>query len=694
MGYADLLSDEGVQANYFAVLRPCRKVSTWTLFSGSVYSAAFDYGFVTSVEIDGTALTAGSSSSLSAGQFYWDDDNETLYVRASDSGNVNSDFVVVVYEIYVGTYDGHWYRVPTDDTTKQVYFEPLIARVPAIKSTVKELAFGVLPVQSTGIVLNNADKILNRHLYDGSFRGREILVYHLLDTLSTSNFKLVMRGRMDAIDWRDSTVSIRIFDSMDVFDAEFRSPQGTSFYSSSDYADLDPQFEGKPIRYVYGVKDGFVPVNVSFQDQDPTISNNRTWKVCSDGLNQYEKHATVPASPASTNTRTYVNSAAGFTVGDTARINKSTDESVLITGVNYTSNNYIEHAALASGAASAGDVVSRGTVSRIDIIHQGTKYTALYGRDYTESVDGNGVIGFAFSSSLESDLSMPGILSPSDTVYCRVYGKQNNVTSGGSPYGSNDSETGNIAALPIVLLDVLKRFTGLSEDQINLASFTALLTTADDRIALSIPENSTEKFPKLREIVSDICQTGLVSLYQDEDLKWAATRLSAVGAASGSIEDDEILDKSIGYSFSYGDIYSDVVVSFARRERSDNGVSTGFSLERAESTTARYLHKVNRTLQIESLHYDRDHANRLATRLAALYGDRQGLIEFDTKNRFFGFTIDEIIEISRKSLPGFEFDSDTLRTRSFNIRELEKSLRRVRFVLNDLKGVNENSGDF
>ncbi|MBK7380549.1 MAG: hypothetical protein IPJ03_16460 [Ignavibacteriales bacterium] len=695
MAYADLLLEEGIKAQYLAVLKPARKVISFTLVSGSVYSKSFDYGYVSSVEVDGVALTEGSSTSLSAGYFYWDNDNQILYIRTSDSANPASKYVVAVFEIYVATYDAHWNRVPTDTTTSVVYFEPLIARVPAIKTTVKDLAFGVVPVQSTGINLNNADKILNRFLYDSSFRGREILVYHWLDNLDVDNIKLVMRGRMDSISWSDSTVSIKVFDSFDIFETEFRPPQGEAFYSDSLYPNLDPQFEGKPIRYVYGVVDGFVPVNIDYNSDAPTTGNNRIWAVCSDGLNQYQKTATVPASPSSTTTRTYLDNAQGITVGDTVLINKTTDESRIVTAVNYTGSDYIEHASLSSGAAANGDTVSRATTARVDIFQQGIKYTALYGRDYSETVDANGAVKFTFVSGLETNLSLPSTLSPTDSLVCRVYGKQNNITLGGPAYGSNDSETGNITLLPSILLDILKRFAGVPESEINTSSFTTLSSDSDDRLGFAIPEQSSDKFPKLRSILNDLSQTGLIALYLDDDLKWKATRLKAMGSVSGTIEDDEILDGSINYDFDYSDVYSDVVVKFGREEKAQStGNSQGYSLERASSQTAKYLHKINRTLEVDSLHYDRTQAARLALRLVDFYGDRQGTIELDCKNRFFGFTVDQIIQISRKSLPGSEWDGETLNNQNANIRQTEKSLRRVKLVMNDLKGVTDNVGDF
>lgn len=203
----------------------------------------------------------------------------------------------------------------------------------------------------------------------------------------------------------------------------------------------------------------------------------------------------MPASPSSTTTRTYLDNAQGITVGDTVLINKTTDESRIVTAVNYTGSDYIEHASLSSGAAANGDTVSRATTARVDIFQQGIKYTALYGRDYSETVDANGAVKFTFVSGLETNLSLPSTLSPTDSLVCRVYGKQNNITLGGPAYGSNDSETGNITLLPSILLDILKRFAGVPESEINTSSFTTLSSDSDDRLGFAIPEQSVISFP-------------------------------------------------------------------------------------------------------------------------------------------------------------------------------------------------------
>jgi len=690
MTYLSLLEEEGVNSEYLIICRPARQVSSWTLHSGSVYYADFSYGFVYAVSQSDTSLTSYTSTSLSAGQYYWDDDNSRLYVRMSDSSNPSTKFVSVTYELYFGTYDAHWYRTPSDIASKSVYFDPLVARVPQIKASIDGIAFGVIPSQRTAMILNNADKVLNKHLYDSSFFNKGIEVWHWIGELDVANLKLVLSGFISDQTWSDSTVSFNIFDPVDIFNKEFRS-QTNAFYLAANYAELDPQYEGKPVRYVYGVVDGFVPVNADYKDDAPTTSDNRVWKIRADGANSHAITRTVPASPSSTTTRTYLDSVVGFQVGDTVWIDKATDEYREVTVVGA---DYIEHAALGSGAAATSDTVKRGTVSRFEVLSQGISYLGMYNRDYTESVDAFDVLTVTLSASLESNLSIPKTLSPDDSVFCRVYGKTNNVTLGGPSFGSNNAALGNLTSLSPIFLDVLKRFTGIAEAGINSTYFTSCLTDAVDDIGIAIPQNSSGAFPKLKDIIGDLCETGLIKLFLDFDGKWCISRLQDIAATTKAIDESEIIEGTSDYSFEGQDIYSDVVVSFDYREKSAIGEAKSLKLEKSESNVAKYLHGVSKTLTHTSLHIDRSQAATLALRLSDLFGDRQGTYSFGTKNRFFNSVIDEKIELTRKSLPGFVWDNATDFSRDFSVQGVEKSLRQVTITMLDLKGVQDNSGDF
>lgn len=691
MSYLDLLEEEGISANYLIIMRPSRRVTTWTLSSGSVYYNDFNFGYVYGVSITGTALTLGSSTSLSAGQYYYDHDIGRLYIRKSDSTAPDStNFIISTYELYVGTFDAHWHRIPTDSSTSVVYFDPVVSDVPEIKSAITDLLFGLLPTQSTGITLVNAEHWAEKHIYDSSFLNKEILIYHWLDDLEVANVQLVSRGRMSDVSYSSGSVSVKIFDDTNIFDKEFRCSGATQFYNTTDFSNVDPQFIGKPVRTVYGVVSGFVPVNISFVRDNPSTSNNRTWAVRDGTVNAITR--TVPASPACTTTRTYVDDATGFKVGDSVWIDKTTDEYVFVTAVDYASN-YIEHLALVSGAAASTNTVKRGTLGNVEIIQQQKRYRAHYNRDWTESISGS-VMTFTFSSSLETSLSMAETLSSSDQVFCRVYGKSNTVTLSGGALGADSTNYGNLCNIGVILFDVLKTYQGLAESQINLPSFTSLVSLVTDEIGFAVPDKSQDKYPKLKELLVSILKSSFLRLYLDFDMKWKVSQYTPISSTTKTITEDEILLGSIDYDFDYSDIYSDYVVNYAAAELNESGKAAALTVK-TTSSLAKYLHGINRTFDIDTLHIDAaGGATSLANRFSYVLGDRQGAMSLSTKNRFFENIVGDNITVTLTKLPGNTYNGESEFSREFQVHKIDKSLRRVNILLQDQKGAEDNSGSW
>ena len=509
MSYADLLEDETVKSNYLAILKPRRRVTDFAVFSGSVYSVSFDYGDVTSVYVDGVALTEAFTTSLSAGQYYWDYDNQTLYVRTSTSGNPNSVSTIVTYAIYVSTFDAHFYADPLDDSSRVVYYEPHIVKSPEIKETNSDSFFGFLPSQSSSITLNNAEHVYEKHLYDSSFNRADIYVYHWLDELEVANLKLVYSGNMSDVSYDQNKISIKTYDPNKYLDEEFRNPSGDNFYSYDTFPSLNPNSFSKPIRQIYGRVDGFIPVNVDYVQDNPTTSDNRIWSVCNGQTGISEISKTVSASPSSTTTRTYLNNCNGIDIGDTIWLDGATDYYVQVTAVNRTGSQYIEHAAIGA-PMNSGEFAKRGFVSVVYIRKDNQLYTAHYKRDYTITTLAANGSGFTFETTLESNLSLASNLSPSDEVFCRVYGRVNDVTLNAITYGSDHTTTGNMANPMQVLVDIMKRNIGILEADMNLTSFTSTISDVTSAIGMSIPKNGSDNFPTYKTIIVDILKLILI----------------------------------------------------------------------------------------------------------------------------------------------------------------------------------------
>jgi hypothetical protein len=505
--------------------------------------------------------------------------------------------------------------------------------------------------------------------------------------------KLVFSGLMSSVTYSDQEITIKAFDRVDQLRQEFRNfaPGSESFYSTVLFPSVDPNFVGRPVRYVYGVVNGFVPVNVDYLLDSPTTSDNRTWAVCIEDNSLSEAEFSVANSPASTTTRTYFTSVNGLDVGDNLKL--AGPYYVKVLTVNRVSN-YVEHAAIAA-PMSPTQLAKRPMVAALTIVQDGVKYEALYDRDYTMTLS-NGVIGFQFSTSLESNLSMPRTLSPNDVVFCRVYGKQNNVTIGGPLFGSNDTQAGCLTNPVIIAYDLLKSGLGIPESEINTASFQALQPLVTSAVGFSIPENSTDQFPTFQDLFANLLESELFKIYLDGDSKWKITQLGPLGAATKSTDDTEIIRSSLRYEFRYDDVLSDIIVEYGYREIADDirTIRSGVSSVIAESETALFLHKVKKQRTFHSLHFRPADAATLAARLSFALGDRQGIAQIQVKNRFFDTLLSDTISVSRTRMPGFEFSDETERSRSFGVTEVNRSLNQVDLILDDQKGIEDNSADW
>lgn len=699
MSYAELLEEEVKQSQYLAVLKPRRRLSAFTLFSGSVYRQALTYTqYVLAVTVAGVELTRVSTTALSAGQFYFDSDNQFLYVRMSDSTNPNTKFVVLTFELYFGTLDAHFHRDPLDSNTTEVYFEPTITSPPDAKAQVSDLIFGYLPVQSSSISLGNAEHSLDELLYDSSFNQCEISVYHWLSRngeLEIANIKKVLNGICGKVTYQTSTVQIEIRDRVDLLTKEWRNPVD-SFYSTALFPNVNPNSIGRPIRYVYGKVQGVAPVNVTYFPDEPTTSDNRSHAVIPQVTGISEKVFTVAVSPVSTTTRTYLTSVKGIDVGDTAFLDGATDYYVEVTGVNRGANPYIEHAANAAPMA-AGESVRKGFVSRIDILQSQQRFTALYGRDYTCSANllGSGVAGFVFSASLESNLLMPNTLSPSDTIYCTVYGETNTVTLGGVAFGADDSELGVLTDPVVILFQILKTKLGLSESDLNLTSFQALLALiGGSSVGISIPFHVTDNFLTIKDIIISLMQTMLTSIYVDNDLKWKVSREAPIVSVDAEITSEEMAPQNtFQVSYDYDDTLSDVIVEYNARELGETFTASELSDKvTAESDVAKYLHKIQKQKTFPSLHIKAVEAQGLCDNLALIFGDRNSRYSVNTVSKFYGLLLANRVRVTRDRLPGFTFQEGVENSRDLVVTSIKKDLSKVSLELTDQKGIEENEG--
>ena len=699
MARADLLQKEGLVSEYLVVMKPDRQVTTWTqdLSLINTWTASFDFGQVIAITENGTVLTEASSTTLSAGEWYYDLDNETIYVRVSDSGDPNTDFIVATYEIYAGTVDAHFHRIPTDDTSRVVYYEPIISRAPSVKESMSDSLVGFVPSEQTSITLSNGEGLFEKHLYDSSFHQKRIDVYHYLKDFGQSeilveNLALIIDGRMGNIRYGDDIVTIQISDKLEALDKEFRS-KNASFYGTSDYSGLDPDFIGAPIRTVFGRVGGFVPVNVDTNKESPSVTNNRTWAVRANA--SALSTATCVVTATSSGTTVTVDSTAGFWPGDMVEQNTPGTGFATVVSINSSTSMTFD----TSVSVTPSDTFDRLTISSVWIIHEQEIFKLRKRTHYTETTLANDVLGFTITNNVESLFASWGSrpFDPNvDVIVCSVYGQKNTVTLSASSYGTDDADIENLAAPGPVLVEILKENIGVSEDDLDNQAFIDLNTATTEAVSLSIPKTALGTFPTMRELIADFTLTLQARFFKNNDNEFSIARVDSISSTSATLANDEMVRNSFSYELSYRDLASKIEVLYERQERDVRQPlqEETFRVADDESLTARYLHGVEKTMDVRSLHLKTADASGLAAKLAAIFGDRRGTITLSTKNRFFDTLIDDKITLSRDRLPGFEFSDGTDRERDAVVISTDRDLRQIRLTFDDQKGVEDNAGDF
>lgn len=684
MSYNDLILQEGVKSNYLVVMKPQVRVDTWSFHAVSIYKNSFLFGNIINVSINGVALTEVFTASLLAGQYFWDYTNSVLYVRKSDStAPTTTDFIIATIEIYVGTSDAHWYREPINSSSRIVYFDALITTPPEIKISMSDGLLGYIPVGTTTIKLDNSEHTLEYHLYYASYNQKDVDVYHWLGDLDVLNIKKVMQGKLGNITADYNSISIQIKDSIDIFSKEYRLSGLNNFYSVSLFPGLDINHLGRPIRYVYGMVNDIYCVNIDYSEINNLL--NRNWVVRNDGSNTSSFSSTVPAAPVSTANRTYLNSVIGLNIDDKIYLNHGAGyiATVLAVGSNYVDHNNI------GVPATTGTVVTRGTVGNAFLIQGGVTYPLYYTRDWIETSTNNCLV-LALTAGAEASIGANPINPKYDKIYCRVYGKQNNVTIGGNPFGSDSAKYGNLTNPAVILFDILKGSLGLSETQINTTDFSDLSTLIGlQEVGFSIPRTLGNNFPKYTEILTDFIQSNLLRIYQDNDNKWTASKYSLLTSGwDFGLYDDEILRGSINYSFDYSDLVSDIIIQYLYSE-----VTNEYQKAAYTNNLTVYLHNISKQNTYNTILLNSSDASQLSIRIGSIFGDRQGRLSIDSKNRFFTAEISNIINLFLEKLPGCYYNG-SMYNRLYRIIELNKSLRRINILLDDQKGAQDNAGSF
>lgn len=707
MTFAAQIEKPEVKKIPLVMIRPRRKVTSWTDMGGGVYRSSWTYGIVNRVWIQfGVELTQAASAAVLGGEWYYDRYNQLLYVGSVVDPTAVGRFVE--YELHFSTDYFRGPRDPLDSASEVVDWQPYLVNEPAPQNGSRDYLFGFNPLVSSSINLANAGGALNPHLYDSSFRKGEVKMWIMVNevmakAIRRSEVKQTFLGYMgDTVSLSDRTVSISCQDFFSFLDRQME------FNTFAGIATADPRaiVEGQewPIRRVRGRVQNFTGVNVDY-DATPATNKNRDWVLMEEesSLDEATYTLVVDHLAANTATKTFFTETPKVMAGDVfAMTNNGVTRYGTITAVDYAAK-WVTHDDFTGRTVTGADTMTRYYIGSITIIREdGQIVKPMPGRDFLRGRGSlgslpSGTMGVVFADNFEANVSMATPLDPStDTVYFTVYGPKEAPVYPSSNAAGEATNYGGAAAQPESILYGLLEESGIDTDLIDEDSFADAGDGNTAPLGLAMPRSPSETaYPTYKDMIQLVLQStlwrlGFVEVGNEIKIGIAPTQPFV---ASADYDVDELDHRAFDYQHDSTGLYWTVRLNFNKKEILPDGDFADWTL--GANDLARDLHLSTKEFTSESLHYRRDDAEQLKDRLTYALGDRRGIYTFILEQRFIDKTaVGASYQLEREDLPGYAFASGTKRSRQLSAIEVSKTSLGVNLVVEDQKGIQDNSGNW
>ena len=223
---------------------PSEKLTIWSLESGAIYSKSVSF-YIDSVAINKVNLVKASSSTLSAGEYYFDFNTKVLYVRLLDDSSPADSYVVGTYRIFLSSRP---IKLPNDLASGEaVDYDAIINKVPDFPVGIDTAnQFGIALESSGRITFYNCDFWVN-YFDKLIWENKRIKLWSYYD----NTYKKLFDGQITGKSYSSSSVSFSISDYV----YSLRKSISVETYSEND-GDIKEDFIGKPKRVIYGRVDG------------------------------------------------------------------------------------------------------------------------------------------------------------------------------------------------------------------------------------------------------------------------------------------------------------------------------------------------------------------------------------------------------------------------------------------------------
>ena len=713
MGYQTDIQKQEIEKIGLVVVCPRVRHTGWSLVSPGVYSTTFELGVPTAVwETYNPASPAqynrvADAGSVIGSQFAYDHETKTLTVGVlyGDPDTQPLPGVTVEFEVHLATRPIYGRRDPLSGTFPDIVeWEPAITEAPTANNGSQNDLFGFQPVNIANIqVANNG--WLNELLYDVSWHLAPIRAYLLVGSdyekaVQSSGVVQTFFGYVTAISESGKIVSISCSDYTKKLDLKWAT---RVFALGMGTPDPDAIRTEAPwsIPKLYGAVDGVEGVNIDY-NATPSTANNRKWVTHdSELLTPGDYTLTIDHTAPNTVSRTYFTTTPGLNVADRVVLNHASGtRRVTVAAVNRALK-YIDHENIVR-AVVAGETAFRPFVAALWLVDRsGNTYNLTPGVDYNTFNDvGFGLLGFQLVNNFEAGAGLAHTpFDPSqDRLHARVYGTTDLPTHSDSSSIGGLFRASGVASDGVSLLARALQAAAVYNDQWDKDSFDAV--GADSHaLGLMVPAERGGTPQTYKEAISQILNSQLwklaLTIATSGSVKLGLVAVQPFPAPFDyAVDKTELLD--FQWEHDYADVYSDLVASYkVAKSTASVSIPLKTATSTQESLVAKYVHLINQSFAVELLQFDQEEAETAAARLMFVLGERRGLYRLRLPyTQILNAKVGAAYQVTRDHLPGFTYAFDAENARTLNLIEVQKDLLSVSLVLEDQKGVQDNSGDW
>lgn len=740
MSYVDNVSRHISKNQYFVMLEarttlPLSERSVYSgvdLGAGTVYYFSFPHGIISDVRASGFSGTMTEKTSLAAvtasEDWFYDSSTQRIYFCA-DFLNPAFGTYSVIFEMYFSTQDVLWHRDPTDDTTEIVKWTGCIKTAPTLSIESELQSFGFIPISPTTLTLVNDRETFQNIFHTISFFKSTAVCWHQCGNLDADDIARLLTGVVDAnIKYGKREISFSIVDKIFDFDEKFSYGSNDTFDGAtlgSTYS-LDPDFQDKPIRTVYGRVRGFIPCNIDYKTDSPATTDNRDWIVGRGQGAAYwdSKSASIVAATSTTKFTISDADAQDFGIGDVIWVDKATDQWTSIIGITKPGSNTTIEVLDALSGTLAGMTIKKSYVRQAFIVNKSTNhwYELKYGRDYTETTFPQNTSGITLTATAESNSGSP-TFDPNDMdMIFDVAGKRTLPTISGADFdalkntacASGRNTYGSFQRQAIVLYDFLKTEFGLSESDMDLPAFSGLDQDVQWELAFAIPQEWNADFPTYKEVIQTILPTCFSKMFYDLNGKLTLRTIGQISTPDVSLEKEDMFDDlEIEYDSTnlctlnwIGEFYEKyiswtyrAIIGLDDEHTHFSVLESFYSFQNGEANSEQFdflgfainREFVSKIVELEtyitSVMAYSSFGGVFPIYFQRIYGVRSCTLRFRCKNALIDLYVGDSVQITRDDLPGFESGEDN--SRYWTITKIEKGRGECVVTVDDQRGVQD-----